>query len=122
MIKKEGNILVAKSNAFSDRIIKLYQYLEHTSKEMILSKQILRSGTSIGANIAESQGAQSTADFIHKLEIALKEAKETAYWLDKLLTGNYITVAGHTSMYHDNLEIIKLLSAILIAKKKKAKR
>ena len=122
MIKKEGNILVAKSNAFSDRIIKLYQYLEHTSKEMILSKQILRSGTSIGANIAESQGAQSTADFIHKLEIALKEAKETAYWLDKLLTGNYITVVGHTSMYHDNLEIIKLLSAILIAKKKKAKQ
>ena len=122
MIKKEGNILVTKSNAFSDRIIKLYQYLEHTSKEMILSKQILRSGTSIGANIAESQGAQSTADFIHKLEIALKEAKETAYWLDKLLTGNYITVAGHTSMYHDNLENIKLLSAILIAKKKKAKR
>ena len=118
MLKRENNILLAKVDAYSNRIIRLYKYLKDVEKEFILSKQLLRSGTSIGANIAESQSAQSSADFIHKLEIALKEAKETHYWLEKLLVGEYINEAGYKSMSNDNIEIIKLLTSIIITKKR----
>ena len=118
MLKRENNILLTKVDAYSNRIIRLYKYLKDVKKEFILSKQLLRSGTSIGANIAESQSAQSSADFIHKLEIALKEAKETHYWLEKLLVGEYINEAGYKSMSNDNIEIIKLLTSIIITKKR----
>ena len=118
MLKREKNILMEKVNAFTNRIIRLYQYLKDSKQEYIRSKQLLRSGTSIGANFIESQSAQSAADFIHKLEIALKEAQETKYWIDKLLVGNYISDYGHTSISNDNIELIKLLSAIIITKKK----
>ncbi len=118
MLKRENNILLTKVDAYSNRIIRLYQYLKDVEKEFILSKQLLRSGTSIGANIAESQSAQSSADFIHKLEIALKEAKETYYWLEKLLVGEYINEVGYKSMRNDNVEIIKLLTSIIITKKR----
>ena len=116
MLKRENNILLTKVDAYSNRIIRLYKYLKDVEKEFILSKQLLRSGTSIGANIAESQSAQSSADFIHKLEIALKEAKETHYWLEKLLVGEYINEVGYKSMSNDNVEIIKLLTSIIITK------
>ena len=118
MLKCENNILLTKVDAYSNRIIRLYKYLKDVEQEFILSKQILRSGTSIGANIAESQSAQSSADFIHKLEIALKEAKETHYWLEKLLVGEYINEVGYKSMRNDNVEIIKLLTSIIITKKR----
>ena len=118
MLKRENNILLAKVDAYSNRIIRLYKYLKDVEKEFILSKQLLRSGTSIGANIAESQSAQSSADFIHKLEVALKEAKETHYWLEKLLVGEYINEVGYKSMSNDNIEIIKLLTSIIITKKR----
>ena len=118
MLKRENNILLTKVDAYSNRIIRLYKYLKDVEKEFILSKQLLRSGTSIGANIAESQSAQSSADFIHKLEVALKEAKETHYWLEKLLVGDYINEAGYNSMSYDNIEIIKLLTSIIITKKR----
>ena len=118
MLKRENNILLTKVDAYSNRIIRLYKYLKDVEKEFILSKQLLRSGTSIGANIAESQSAQSSADFIHKLEIALKEAKETHYWLEKLLVGEYINEVGYKSMSYDNIEIIKLLTSIIITKKR----
>ena len=118
MLKCENNILLTKVDAYSNRIIRLYKYLQDVEKEFILSKQLLRSGTSIGANIAESQSAQSSADFIHKLEIALKEAKETHYWLEKLLVGEYINEVGYKSMSNDNVEIIKLLTSIIITKKR----
>ena len=118
MLKRENNILLTKVDAYSNRIIRLYKYLKDEEKEFILSKQLLRSGTSIGANIAESQSAQSSADFIHKLEIALKEAKETHYWLEKLLVGEYINEVGYKSMSNDNVEIIKLLTSIIITKKR----
>lgn len=118
MLKRESNILLTKVDAYSNRIIRLYKYLKDVKKEFILSKQLLRSGTSIGANIAESQSAQSSADFIHKLEVALKEAKETHYWLEKLLVGDYINEAGYNSMSYDNIEIIKLLTSIIITKKR----
>ena len=118
MLKRENNILLTKVDAYSNRIIRLYKYLKDVEKEFILSKQLLRSGTSIGANIAESQSAQSSADFIHKLEVALKEAKETHYWLEKLLIGEYINDIGYQSMSNDNIEIIKLLTSIIITKKR----
>lgn len=118
MLKREKNILLEKVDAYSNRIIRLYKYLKDEEKEFILSKQLLRSGTSIGANIAESQSAQSSADFIHKLEVALKEAKETHYWLEKLLVGEYINEVGYKSMSNDNVEIIKLLTSIIITKKR----
>ena len=118
MLKREKNILLEKVDAYSNRIIRLYKYLKDEKKEFIMSKQLLRSGTSIGANIVESQSAQSSADFIHKLEIALKEAKETHYWLEKLFTGEYINDVGYQSMSNDNIEIIKLLTSIIITKKR----
>ena len=118
MLKREKNILLEKVDAYSNRIIRLYKYLKDEKKEFIMSKQLLRSGTSIGANIVESQSAQSSADFIHKLEIALKEAKETHYWLEKLFAGEYINDVGYQSMSNDNIEIIKLLTSIIVTKKR----
>ncbi|MEV9601466.1 four helix bundle protein [Aliarcobacter butzleri] len=79
---KRDNILVDKSFSFAVRIVNLYKYLCSDKKEFVLSKQLLRSGTSIGANISESQDAQSTNDFISKLSIALKEARESKYWIE----------------------------------------
>jgi four helix bundle protein len=79
MLKREKNILREKSEAFSGRIVKMYQYLKTQKKENVISKQVLRSGTSIGANITESRNAQSTADYLNKQNIALKEADETSY-------------------------------------------
>ena len=118
MLKREKNILLEKVDAYSNRIIRLYKYLKDEKKEFVMSKQLLRSGTSIGANIVESQSAQSSADFIHKLEIALKEAKETHYWLEKLFAGEYINDVGYQSMSNDNIEIIKLLTSIIVTKKR----
>jgi len=86
------NIIKNKSFAFSLRIIKLYKYLVEIKKEYVLSKQILRSGTSIGALVYKSEHAESKADFIHKLSISLKEANETDYWLELLFQSEYITI------------------------------
>ena len=88
-------------------------------KEFILSKQLIRSGTSIGANIKESQNAQSTADFIHKMSIAQKEAWETLYWLELLRETDYITETEFASLEKDSIEIIKLLCAIVKTSKTK---
>ena len=96
----------------------MYQHLTTCRHENVLSKQILRSGTSIGANVAESFNAQSEPDFINKLSIALKEADETNYWLKKLHIGNYLTEKEFQSMEEDNIEIIKLLTSIIKTKKK----
>ena len=85
-----ANIIEEKSFAFAVRIVNLYKHLNETKKEFVLSKQLLRSGTSIGANVAEAEQAQSTADFISKMQIALKEANETGYWLELLYKTNYI--------------------------------
>ena len=110
MMERQENIIVKKSEAFADRIIKLYKYLFGKKEGNIdILKQILRSGTSIGANVAESINAQSPADFISKLSIALKEANETEYWLKTLYQGQYIDENGFQSMFNDNEEIIKIL-------------
>ena len=106
------NEILAKSKAFALRIIKLSRYLQAEQKEYVLSKQVLRSGTSIGANVREAQRAQSRADFSMKLTISLKEADETAYWLELLHEGGYLNSAAFQSIYQDAEELIRLLTAI----------
>ena len=118
MMPRKENTIVIKSDLYSDRIVKMYQILTNYRGETILSKQILRSGTSIGANVAEGINAQSDADFVSKMSIALKEANESLYWLKKLYKGNIITEDEFASMETDNVEIIKLLTSIIKTKKK----
>ena len=100
-----------KSRAFAIRIIHLYSYMAHSRNEYVLSKQILRSGTGIGANIAESACAISKKDFLSKIYIALKECNETLYWLDLLHETGYITDNEFESLYADCLELKKMLTA-----------
>ena len=90
MMSEDKNILKKKSFSFAVRIVKLYQYLSNDKKEFVLSKQLLRSGTSVGALIREAQNAESKLDFIHKLGIAQKECDETIYWLELLYTTDYL--------------------------------
>ena len=107
----KDNLLIDKSIIFASRIIKLNQYLTKTKKETIISKQIVRSGTSIGANINEANYGQSKADFISKMHIALKEAAETEYWLKLLIMSEYITEDMGKSLLSDCLEIKRILIA-----------
>ncbi len=109
---KKDNIIVDKSKAFALRIIKLYKYLVNEEKEFVLSKQVLRSGTSIGANVKEAIRAQSKADFYSKLNISLKEASETEYWLELLNESEYISDKNFESIYEDCQELIKILVSI----------
>ena len=109
---KENNTVVIKSKAFAIRIINLYKYLTQEKHEYVLSKQVLRSGTSIGANVREATRAQSTADFFSKHTVALKEADETCYWLELLHETEYIGDSEYNSIYSDADEIVKLLVAI----------
>ena len=106
------NVIVKKSFAFSVRIVNLNKYLSQEKKEYVISKQIYKSGTSIGANIAEAQRAQSTADFVAKMKIALKEANETQYWLQLLYETKYITEKEFASIHNDLVEILRILTAI----------
>lgn len=118
-----GNPIQAKSYAFAVRIIRLYQYLLAEKKEHTLSRQLLRSGTSIGANVEEAVGGQSRADFFSKLAIAYKEARETAYWLRLLKDTHYLTEAQFDSIYPDALDLIRLLAAVQkTARQERAKR
>ncbi len=114
----KDNVLMDKTFSFAKRIVKLYKYLTLEKKEYILSKQLLRSGTSIGSNIREGKYAQSEKDFISKLSISLKEASETEYWLE-LLKNEYLTEKEVESILPDLIEIIKLLTSIIKTMKKK---
>ncbi len=105
------NALIDKSIMFAARIIKLHKYLIKTKKETIISKQIVRSGTSIGANINEANYGQSKADFIAKLHIALKETAETEYWLRLLMLSEYVTADIGKSILEDCMEIKRILVA-----------
>ena len=107
-----NNITESKSKSFAVRIIKLYRHLSESKKEFVLSKQVLRSGTSIGANVREAERAQSKADFYSKCNIALKEADETAYWLELLHETEYLSEDEFQSIYSDCQELIRLLVAI----------
>ena len=111
MFGKE-NAVVDKSKKFALRIIKLYQYLTETKKEYVMSKQILRSGTSVDSNIREAIRAQSKPDFYSKLYISLKEAEESLYWLELLYESDYIEKSHFDSIYADAEEIVKILVAI----------
>ena len=107
------NVLKNKSFEFAIRIVKLCEFLRKNKKEYVLSKQILRSGTSIGALVRESEYAESKADFIHKLSITLKEASETEYWLELLSKTNYLNNEQYNSLILDNKELLKLLISII---------
>jgi four helix bundle protein len=121
MYKKE-NIVMNKSKAFAIRIIKLYRYLCDTKNEYVLSKQILRSGTSIGANIKEAQSGQSRKDFKSKIYIAYKEASETEYWLELLHESDILEDNLFESLYNDNYEILSLLISITKTLNKESKK
>jgi four helix bundle protein len=110
---KTDNIIVDKSKAFAVRTINLYKYLCNEKKEFVLSKQLLRSGTSIGANVKEAIRGQSKDDFAHKINISLKEASESEYWLELLCETNYITKLQFDSIIADCRELIKILTSII---------
>ena len=107
------NVIADKSEDFAVRVVNLSRYLMEEKKEFIISKQIFRSGTSIGANVAESRNAQSPNDFINKMNIALKEADETSYWLRLLKRTGYISTEQYESLYGDVNELISILSSII---------
>ncbi len=107
------NLIETKSFRFAVRVVKLCRYLQIEKKEYTLSKQLLRAGTSIGANIAESQQAQSRPDFISKLNIARKEAVEADYWLRLLHATDYLSAEEYTSIHSDCHELVKMLVAIV---------
>ena len=109
----KDNIILSKSKSFAVRIVRLCRYLQEEKREFVLSKQLLRCGTSIGANVHEGKYAQSAGDFISKNSIALKEAAETEYWLELLHTTDYITQAEYDSIAADCSELVRLLSSIV---------
>ncbi len=109
----ESNLIVGKSKSFALRCIRLYQLLIKERGEFVLSKQLLRSGTSIGANVKEAIRGQSKADFAMKLNIALKEASESEYWIELLGESGILTEQEFTSIHNDCRELIKILTSIL---------
>jgi len=115
----KNNIIKDKSFNFSLRVVQLYKFLCDEKKEFVMSKQVLRSGTAIGALVRESEHAESNLDFIHKLSIALKEANETEYWLELLFQSAYIDQKSFESIQKDIHEILKLLTAIIKTSKSK---
>ena len=112
-MEKEKNVIADKSYKFALRIINAYLYLSKEKQEYVLSKQLLRSGTAIGALVSESRFAQSKADFINKMHIALKEANETRYWINLLHDSNFITEAMYNSIFPDVEEIVSILASIV---------
>lgn len=114
----KSNIVKDKSFAFALRVVRLAKYLQDEKKEFVLSKQVLRSGTAIGALVREAEHAESKADFAHKMNIALKEANETLYWLELLHQAEYIAEQSFTSIRTDSEELVKLLVSIVKTSRK----
>ena len=111
------SLVYEKSLAYAVRIVNLYKYLCEQKRETVMSKQLLRSGTSIGANISESLSAESDSDFIHKLSIAQKEVNETSYWLKLLEQTEYLKTQEYLSMSTDVDELRKMITSIILTKK-----
>ena len=111
------NVIAEKSKLFAVRVVRLYQYLCNERHEYILSKQVLRSGTSIGANVKEAIRGQTKPDFYAKMNIALKEASETEYWLELLYETEYLEQKQFQSIYADCQELLKILTAITKSQK-----
>ena len=123
MLERRENIIVEKSEQFADRIVKMHKYLSNKkagNSDML--KQIVRSGTSIGANVSESKFAQSEADFLTKMTISLKEANETRFWIKRLYAGGYLTDKEYKSIIKDNEEIINILVKITETMKGKLRK
>jgi four helix bundle protein len=116
-MKKKDNVVREKSYSFALRIIGLYKHLATERKEFVLSKQLLRSGTSVGANVREAVNAESTADFIHKLAIAQKECDETCYWIELLRDSEYISEPEFKSIWSDATELLKIIRSIILSTK-----
>ena len=111
------NVIEIKSFNFAVRIVNLYKYLTDTKKEYVLSKQLLRSGKSIGANVAEAEQAQSKPDFVSKVNIALKETSETKYWIKLLKATEFLSEKESNSLLADCVELEKLLVSIIKSSK-----
>jgi four helix bundle protein len=111
------NLINKKTYDFSLKIIKLNQFLTNEKKEYVMSKQILKSGTSIGANIEESTGSQSKRDFLSKISISYKEARETLYWLNLLLDSNYISKELGNNLQNDCIELLRIIGKIQLTTK-----
>ena len=109
---KTENVIQTKSYAFAVRVVRLYQHLSAEKKEFVLSKQVLRCGTSIGANVEEAIGGQSRADFASKMAIAYKEARETSYWLRLLRDTDYLTPSQFDSIHGDADELCRIIASI----------
>ena len=120
--ESSGSVMTEKSFSFALRIVKLYQHLSGKKKEFVLSKQVLRSGTSIGVNVEESRGAQSTPDFQAKISVAYKEARETSYWLRLLYASKYLTERQFTSLHTDCEELIRILGSTQLTLKTKLQK
>ncbi len=111
MVNTRENILKTKSFEFSIRIVNCYKFLVEEKKEYVLSKQLLRSGTSVGAMVREAEHAESKPDFVHKMAIAQKEINETIYWVELLNATNYLSLDLFNSLNNDAVEIIKLITS-----------
>ena len=116
------SLVFEKSPAYAVRIVNLYKYLNELKRETVMSKQLLRSGTSIGANISEALNAESDSDFIHKLAIAQKEVNETSYWIQLLEKTDYLTSQEYQSMSNDIDELRKMITSIILTKKENIHR
>ena len=119
MNESKDNIIVKKSYSFALEIITIYKYLVSEKKEFVLSKQLLRSGTSVGANIYEAIASESKKDFIHKLGISVKEARETSYWLNLLKDSNYISEEQFNGLNRNCDELIRILNSIILTTKER---
>lgn len=117
---KADNPIQEKSYTFAIRAVKLYRHLTEKKKEFVLSKQLLRSGTGIGANVEEAIGGQSRADFLAKISIAYKEARETLYWLRLLKDAGYLSPVESESLFADANELCRILSKIITSTKESA--
>jgi four helix bundle protein len=120
MNEKKENVILSKSFSFAIRIVKLYQYLTEQKREFVMSKQLLRSGTAVGALVREAQNAESKADFIHKLGIAQKECDECIYWIELLEHTEYLSENEAESIKDDAIELLKMLRSAIITSKKKS--
>ena len=117
--KEKESPIRQKTFALAIRIVNLYKYLTKEKSEFVLSKQILRSGTSPGANVREAQNGESDADFVHKMGVAQKEIAETIYWLDLLYATEYLNESEYESIYKDSEEILKMVRSAILTKKRK---
>ena len=113
MMTRKDNSIAEKSMVFAVRVVGLYRYLSEKTRECVMSKQVLRSGTSIGANVREANSAQSKADFIAKMSIALKECDETGYWLELLSRTGFLSREEYISVESDCRELFAMITAIL---------